>query len=278
LIKIACNAKRIFDDVELTIIVPDLPQFFGSNLIYRALGFPKRRSKYIYQNINFFDNFVLLSKDMATELKIVDEKFTVVEGIYNSISNSEKAIREENDNAVKIILYTGALSSKYGIETLLNAFNSIENPDYRLVICGEGDGREIVEKIAKEDERITFMGKVSHKLILTMQKNATLLVNPRTPEGEYTKYSFPSKTMEYFASGTSVLMYKLPGIPSEYFNFCYTMDEDYSSDALSHKIIEILSMPVEEREVLGMSAKDFILQYKNPKNQVKKIIKLMETN
>lgn len=49
-----------------------------------------------------------------------------------------------------------------------------------------------------------------------MQQQATLLVNPRKGHEEYTKYSFPSKTMEYMASGTPTIMYKLPGLPIEY--------------------------------------------------------------
>ena len=38
-------------------------------------------------------------------------------------------------------------------------------------------------------------------------------VNPRQNNEEFTKYSFPSKTMEYLASGVPVVAYKLDGIP-----------------------------------------------------------------
>jgi len=275
LIKIAINAKKTFNNVQLTVIVPDLPEFMGSNYIYRAIGLKKRNIKYIYENIHFFDNFILLSEAMAFPLKIIDKKYVVVEGIFNSISDVTEEFEFEKDT--KTILYTGALSLKYGINKLLGAFSSIPNPEYQLVICGDGDAKELIQQAAVEDKRINYMGKVSYELILTLQKHADLLVNPRTPEGEYTKFSFPSKTMEYFASGTPVLMYKLPGIPFEYFNYCYTL-ENLTQNALALKISKILSSPLEERKILGEEASIFILGQKSAKIQVGKIIELMNKN
>lgn len=59
--------------------------------------------------------------------------------------------------------------------------------------------------MATKDRRIQYLGSIPHDEILQLQRTASLLVNPRTPEGIYTKYSFPSKTMEYLASGTPTL-------------------------------------------------------------------------
>lgn len=271
LIKIAIEAKNTFNNVKLSVVVPDLPEFMGSNVFYTAFGLKKRANEYVYKNIHNFDHFVLLSEAMARSFGISYEDYVVVEGIFNS-TNSEVDFDFEKDT--KTILYTGALSSKYGINTLLRAFSSILNPEYRLVICGDGDAKEIQQAVI-EDKRINYLGKVAYELILRMQKNADLLINPRTPEGEYTKFSFPSKTMEYLASGTPVLMYKLPGVPLEYFDYCYTID-DLTEQGLAAKICEVLSQPVEERKILGSKAMAFILDQKNAKSQVGKIIGLMD--
>lgn len=275
LMKIAIKAKNAFKDVQISVIVPDLPEFMGSNPIYRALGLKKSNVKGVYNNITFFDNFILLSKAMASPLGINENKYIVVEGVFNSISETSQEFEFENDT--KTILYTGALSQKYGIDTLLQSFFSIPNPDYRLVICGDGDAKELIQEFVAQDNRIKYMGKVSNELILALQKKATLLVNPRTPEGEYTKFSFPSKTLEYFASGTPVLMYKLPGVPDEYFNYCYTL-ESLTHEALATKMMEIIELPLEERKIMGEKAKSFILEQKNAKIQVYKIIELMSKN
>lgn len=272
LMKIAIKAKRKFDNVRLTIIVPDLPEFFGSHIFYSTFGLDRRRTLKIYEKIHFFDNFILLSEAMASKLKIDKKKFTIVEGIFNTNSSISKDFEFEEDTIN--ILYTGALNQKYGIDSLLKAFTLIPNSEYRLIICGDGEARRVVEEFTNLDNRIIYMGKVSYDLILRLQQLASLLINPRTPEGEYTKFSFPSKTMEYFASGTPVLMYRLPGVPHEYFNYCY-IQEQLSHEGLAMRIIEILGLPLEDRIQMGEKAKNFILEQKNAENQVRKIIDLM---
>lgn len=275
LIEIAIKAKSIFNNVKLTVIVPDLPEFMGMNNIYRAIGLKRRHIKYFYNNIHLFNKFVLLSEAMSSVLNIESKQYIVVEGIFNSLSNTN--IKIEAEKEIKTILYTGAVSYRYGIETLLRAFISIRNKEYRLVICGDGDAKKIIQHFSDKDKRINYMGEVTNELILTLQKTASLLINPRTPEGEYTKFSFPSKTMEYFASGVPVLMYRLPGVPPEYFKYCYTLVE-LTQKALAAKMVEILSLPIEERKRKGKEASEFIFQQKSAKNQVRRIIELMNEN
>lgn len=275
LIEIALRAKRDFENIRISVIIPDLPEFMGSNYLVRALGIKKRQITYLYKNISFFDRFILLSEAMALPLNIENRKFAVVEGIFNSVDNMIRGYPLEDNT--KVILYTGALSHKYGIQTLIDAFSLLLNPQYRLIICGDGDAKEFVRNAADNDSRINYMGQVSYESILMLQKSADLLVNPRTPEGDYTRFSFPSKTMEYLASGTPMLMYKLPGVPPEYFEYCYTMDE-MGKNALAYKMNEILCLPHEESKKRSEAAVDFILKYKNSKSQVNKIIKLIAEN
>lgn len=272
LIKIALKAKKTFANVRLTIIVPDLPEFMGSNRIYKALGLKKRDVNFIYKTISLFDRFVLLSEAMALPLGIVGKPFCVVEGVFNpKLISSEKRKSAEK---IQTILYTGALVRKYGIETLLIAFLHLKNSNYRLVICGDGEAKGLVVQLCEKDSRISYLGRVPHNEILALQRSASLLINPRTAAGEFTKFSFPSKTMEYFASKTPVLMYQLPGVPVEYFKHCYTLTGDSAQD-LAEKIAEILELPTSLREKMGQNASEFIVEQKNPRIQVKKILDLM---
>ena len=43
---------------------------------------------------------------------------------------------------------------------------------------------------------------------------------------EFTKYSFPSKNMEYMVSGTPILTSKLPGMPKEYYDYVYLINDN----------------------------------------------------
>lgn len=273
---LALYAKQCFNNIKISIIIPDLPQYMGFNSVYNFLGLRKKNIKFIRENIEKFDNFILLAEAMAKSLKIENKNHCVVEGIFNC-----KSISKENinyfDPHYKIVFYSGALVLKYGIGTLLNAFISLPDSNYRLVICGDGEAKEIVMSATKRDKRVIYLGKVAYEKVLAMQKAATLLVNPRTDEGEYTKYSFPSKTMEYLASGTAMLMYRLPAVPTEYFDYCFTITNN-SQESLAQKIDEILSMSEQQRKYIGAKAAEFIYQEKNAKSQILKIIKLISKN
>ena len=103
-----------------------------------------------------------------------------------------------------------------------------------------------------------------------------LLVNPRTSEGEYTKYSFPSKTMEYLLAGRSVVINRLPGIPEEYYNYTYT-PKDESMAALAACIIDVLNMDKEMRERKASAGRKFIIEQKNSVIQIARIMNMIDT-
>ena len=80
--------------------------------------------------------------------------------------------------------------------------------------------------------------------------------------------------MEYFASGTPTIMYKLEGIPEEYFKYCFISENNSITD-LKNKIVEVANLSEEERYKIGLSARNFILENKNAKVQTQKIINLI---
>jgi glycosyltransferase involved in cell wall biosynthesis len=209
---------------------------------------------------------------MTTMLPVENKPFIVVEGIYNPDRELDMASELKDD---KIILYTGTLMKRYGVLNLVNAFLKIKSKSVSLIVCGEGDAKNEILKLSQRDSRIIYKGLMAHGEVLSLQKRATLLVNPRTPEGIYTKYSFPSKIMEYFASGSPTLMYKLPGIPEEYYDFCYSI-EMLGEGALASKIDELLGLPPEELKQKGLSAREFVLSQKNPEVQCAKIIEMLK--
>jgi len=167
---------------------------------------------------NYADSFVFLTEAMKN---LFDPKpFTVMEGFLPTCQ-----FDYNNTRIPKSVLYTGSLNRAYGFGTLLEAFSSIPDLDAQLWICGVGDMEEAVKNAAREDSRIQFKGFLPKSEVAALQTQCDVLVNPRTDEGEYTKYSFPSKTMEYLLSGSKVVMYRLPGIGDEYYRFIRTVDQ-----------------------------------------------------
>jgi glycosyltransferase involved in cell wall biosynthesis len=208
---------------------------------------------------------------MEKPLNIGNKPWICMEGIFDPKQSIKLKYEKSN---IKIIFYAGTLTERYGILNLIKAFSLIESEDYRLMICGGGDIIGRILELAKIDTRIIYLGQLERTKVNEMLQKATVLVNPRTSDHEFCKYSFPSKTLEYLASGKPTIMYKLPGIPDEYFNYCYALD-DKSPQKLAEMIINVCETDVNELRKLTEQAHNFILKFKNPDIQCRKIYDML---
>ena len=114
---------------------------------------------------------------------------------------------------------------------------------------------------------------VTHEKATELQANAYALINPRRNEGEYTKYSFPSKTMEYLSTGLPVIAYMLDGMPEEY-REVIICPKDNSISSLSDTIKEVLLYDSTRRKRIFNKSAEFIGTRKTPQAQVQKMIQL----
>ncbi len=266
------QVKKEFVNITAIDIATDLPEFMSSNNNRFINCIKKFNQKMLSEAYCYIDGFVVLSKYMKSKLCIKGQPMTVVEGIYNPADDIEPTVKS---NKKFTILYTGTLDKRYGVTNLVNAVHNIKNEEIELLIAGKGNTQNEIERTSKVDNRIKYLGLLPRQEILRLQRNVDLLVNPRTAEGEFTKYSFPSKTMEYLASGTPVLMYDLPGIPEEYSDYFYS-PIDNSVESLTAKIEEIMKIDPRILKQRSLQARKFILSKKNPVAQSKKIVKLIQ--
>ena len=263
--------KKKYPNVMVCDIIADLPGMTNLSRKKSALlqWFIDYKAKKSLKRLEAVDCFVLLTKQMADYLHI-SKPYCVVEGIASKSQQIER-----KGNSKKTILYTGTLHQKFGVMNLVNAFSQIESPDYRLMICGIGDSEKAIREAAEKDSRISFLGQLPRSEVLEWQKQATVLVNPRQNNEEFTKYSFPSKTMEYLSSGIPVVAYKLDGIPDEYDAYIQYVEDD-SIESLKKKLIEVCELS-DERQSLGSAGRAFVLTEKNSTIQVKKIAMLIKS-
>jgi hypothetical protein len=112
---------------------------------------------------------------------------------------------------------------------------------------------------------------VERAQILEREKQASLLVNVRDNHDEFTKYSFPSKVIEYMLSGTPMFMTRLSGIPVEYYNYVYSVTNN-EVETLRIAMEEICRKSPEELMAFGRNAQEFIKNEKNGRVQAKKIL------
>lgn len=262
-------------DAKVTLIVTDMPEFYdlGKTTFIKKLA-RRINNHIIYKCIERIDSFVILTEQMKDSLRIGNRPYTVIEGIACEPVTAPEADEQKSYSRKKVLLYTGALHYRFGIKTLLDAFEKIENDEYELWICGSGEAENEIRNLSKKDKRISFFGYCTKEQVYKLQAQASVLINPRRPEGEYTKYSFPSKTMEYMMSGKPVLMYKLDGIPDEYDRYLSYVTGS-TADDLKNAIVELCSKSQTELETMGKMAKEWVLKEKNCKTQAQKIIDMI---
>lgn len=257
--------------LKVILVIPDIYGFTGYSKSFLHKILTNNEEFKIYNNLKYIDGFVLLTEKMLDKLPdyISKDHYTVIEGIVNP---DLLLISTDNNlsNQKKIVLYSGAIEERHGIFNLIEAVKSLGDI-MELHLYGDGNAKDKVLELSSRYDHIKVHGQHPREYILKKQKEATLLVNPRISEGEFTKYSFPSKIIEYFASETPTLMYKLEGIPDEYYNYCFT-PEDETVDSLKLEIINILNTNESLLRDKGLKAKEFVQNHKNSKVQVGKIL------
>lgn len=252
----------------LTVIVPDLPEYADMHQVsVLRKGLRRIHNTLIHRYLRRADRFVLLTQQMADALAVGDRPYIVMEGICNVCVLSDTPAARE-----RAVLYTGRLNERYGIGLLLEAFSMLEDPAAELWICGTGEMEPRIRSAAQSDPRIRYFGFLPREKVQSLQRKASILVNPRQNTGEYTRYSFPSKTMEYLASGTPVLMYRLDGIPAEYDRYLHYVRGNRPED-LRDAMAGLLD---EDTSGQSQAAREFILKNKNPAAQTARILELMK--
>lgn len=259
--------------VKVTAIITDIPQYYdlASVSLYRKIlrAIQNRMIKHFLKRV---DRFIVLTKQMCEPLEVGKRPWICIEGIcdLNQSENMKKIMDTQ------IIFYSGTLHYQYGIKNLLEAFSLIRNDNIELWICGRGEASIEIDLLAQKDKRVKFYGFCTQSEVRELRNKATILVNPRCNEGEYVKYSFPSKTMEYMASGKPVVMYKLDGIPDEYdkyLNYVVPIGDHATQLALT---LQEVMYKYDEAMDKAEKARKFVFENKNSIRQAQRILEFIK--
>jgi len=270
-------AKKKNPRIKTCIIVPDIPNY---TYINSENGFTKTKNRIaisiIDNKINYLSKYVdaycFFSEHMQE--KINAKHFCVFEGLATEGFTIVEARRDYSEKE-KIIVYAGGLHADYGVKLLLDAFSYLKNPNYRLILFGRGSLEGEIVRQAAIDPRIRFKGEIDRIDLLSVEKGADLLINPRVNCGRFTKYSFPSKNLEYLSSGTPMIGYKLDGIPDDYDKYINYFKEA-TAESLAEKIVDVLENNNDAAINRANNAVNYVTTQKSAIVQAKKILETMD--
>ena len=263
--------KKANPRVKTVLILLDLPMYtdmaHAQSGIYRIKHWLEERR--LRRALNYIDLIVPITKQMRDAIDPSHQvKSLVIDGMVK-----QRAAISRGKNSAFTISYTGTLTKNYGILDMVEAIKQSTNPNLRVIICGAGETEAEVRAAAQRDNRIDYRGMVSADEAYRIQCASDLLINPRKNEGEYTKYSFPSKILQYMSSGTPVLCYRLDGMGTEYDDYLFYVGID---EPLKDAIERVSAMDEHELREFGAKAAAFVNSEKNNAVQTKRILKELE--
>lgn len=247
--------------------VTDVP-----SLTFRV-GNSKCKAKYIEisdNDLTKFDNYILLTNEMNALFNIANRKSLVIESV---VPVEYKYQCKNKCKDMFTIMYAGKLHAKFGARNLVKAMEYLDDPSIRLEVYGDGDSVEEIKAAQEKDDRIIYGGVIPVEAVEKRLSEVALLVNPRPTGDRFTKYSFPSKTVEYMSSGTPFASTVLPGIPKEYFDYIIPIQNE-SPEGIA-LVIEYIKQNYEQALLKADAGQQFVLSKKNNIMQGERIVEFL---
>ncbi len=269
-------AKRLSPSSEICLVVPDLPQHMRD--LDRASVIMKTLKRMDMQRnrkcLSYVDRFILISARQADELAIGDRPKLVVEGMIDTRGTVPQDVGSHasvpQSRGFRVV-YTGQLKERYGVKDLVDSLVHISSSEVELAVCGDGEMADYVAARSASDTRLVWLGRVPREEALCWQRSADVLINPRPGTADFTKYSFPSKTLEYLSAGKPVLTYHNEGTPEEYDDHLLYIAEP-GPEAIARAIESVMAMPEEQRQAIGARAKRFVETEKSVDRQMGRVL------
>lgn len=190
-----------------------------------------------------------------------------------------------NDNIVKhlfplkisetiecIFVCAGMLWDQNGTKLILEAMKLCANPNIKVVFAGRGIDVELIKKASLEDNRISYVGMLSIEDLFKLYEKADVLLNLRIEED--VDFHFPSKLLEYMATGKLVLSTPIAHAKRDYGHLIEIL-KDTTPQALRDAMMRIAEMPKSFLYEKGLRAREFMLENRTWKKRTDEIINYM---
>lgn len=222
---------------------------------------PARKADYWLQKrvLGRFDGLTVVNDTIIHDL-VPEATFVRIEGgvredlLHWFETNMQSATRPDS---LFTVVSAGSLDEANGVVELLEAFSMLKDNRFRLAIAGAGPLQESVEKAAERDPRIEYCGFLSFDEVIRLYCRADVLVNMRLTQRLSTRYFFPSKMMEYLASGVPVITTGPGHVGAEYEDFVYLLGDETAA-SLAKQIEFVAALDKETRCSVGRRAQLFV--------------------
>lgn len=238
---------------------------YSDSISYKGI-ISKLYAKFQLWSMRRFDTVVGLSANIRSKLK-KKQKFILMEGGIDQAFYDAFSYQARRQPSPYILMYSGLLSQVTGVDLLLEVMQRVSRQDIKLVITGKGPLEKEVRKASMVDTRICYKGHLTYEEYMEQLQNADVLINPRNMNIPENQNNFPSKIMEYLATGKVILSTRFVGWEKfeENIIFC-----ESSVDGIKRGI-EIIIRKWGDRELYYMLNREKAKQFEW-KEQIRKVL------
>jgi len=218
-----------------------------------------------------FDGHMVASQAIAEDFAPGRRVCRIEGGVRPEDFADSGVIRDASSSASRFrVVLAGSLEPYNGVVLALDAIAGLPSNDFELIVAGRGSLAPLVEERAKRDARIHYVGFLEFREVLALYRSADVLLNVRITQTLDTQHFFPSKLMEYLASGTPVISTCTGHVEHEFGGLLYLLREE-TPEALAALLQEIAKQPADDLVRIGRQARAYILGHKTWDRQGEKL-------
>jgi len=205
-----------------------------------------------------FDGLVVVNEEIVNDFA-PKQRFVCVDGGVRSemLLDSEVEPTRKKERTFFTIVAAGSLDDQNGIIEILKAFSLLKEPFYRLRIAGSGPLKARVQEAELKDSRIEYCGYLSHDQVRELYRSADVLINMRLTERVKTPYFFPSKLLEYMASGVPVITTCTGHVEKRYGDLVFMLRNE-TAEGLAEMVRFVAGLDDEQRCRRGAIAREYM--------------------
>lgn len=224
----------------------------------------KQFEKYIPQ----LDGRVIINESIIRHYA-PDKDFLLVDGGINDGVIARLFPLEESQNERFTFVLAGMLWDQNGTKMVLDCLSAHPEIKADFVFAGIGLDVPIIAERAKSDPRIHYAGMLSPDELFKLYERADVLLNLRIEEE--VDFHFPSKLLEYMATGKHVISTSIAHAERDYGEFITIINEN-SPDALASAIKYVMACGKKNIYEQGVRARTFMIEKRNWRYQTKRIL------
>lgn len=180
------------------------------------------------------------------------------ENVYQDIPEK---IKNKIPKDAFIVGYAGSLGKANAMESIIEGFNNSKQKNIYLLIVGSGDEMNSLQKLAENNEKICFLGRLPKKQVPSFLEKCNLLYFSSKDLKLYSYGISANKTFDYMYASKPILLSASTQNNVIELASCGSVIKPNDSKLIMKEILRFKEMSVEERGLIGRRGREYLIKY-----------------